>query len=338
MDASERGRLLNKLADLMERDAEYLEELEAMDNGKPLGREGQYGAKADVAIAIKMYRYVAGWADKIQGKTIPIDGNTFCYTRREPVGVCGAIIPWNFPLVMQSWKLAPALATGCTMILKTSEKTPLSALHVSKLVKEAGIPAGVVNTLSGFGATAGAHLAKHPEVDKIAFTGSTAVGHLIEKMAAESNLKRVTLELGGKSPVIVCDDADLDVAVTWCHIGLFLNQGQCCCAGTRIFVQDSIYDRFVEKAVAKAKAVKMGAYNEPGAEQGPQVDDIQFKQVMGYIEKGKQEGATVATGGERHGDKGYFIQPTVFTGAFIIEYSIRLFCVNRDLSPITPLF
>lgn len=313
MDGSERGRLLHKLADLIERDASYLEELEALDNGKPMGREGQYGTKVDVALTIKLYRYAAGWADKITGKTIPVDGNVFCYTRREPVGVCGAIIPWNFPLAMQSWKLAPVLATGCTVVMKTSEKTPLTALYVSKLIKEAGFPAGVVNTLSGFGPTAGAHLAKHPEVDKVAFTGSTAVGHLIEKMAAESNLKRVTLELGGKSPVIVCDDADLDVAVDACHVGLFLNQGQCCCAGSRIFVHQGVYDKFVEKVVAKAKAIKVGAYNESGSEQGPQVDDIQFKRVMGYIEKGKEEGATVATGGERHGDQGYFVQPTVFT-------------------------
>lgn len=224
------------------------------------------------------------------------------------------IIPWNFPLAMQSWKLGPALAAGCTMVLKTSEKTPLTALHVSKLIKEAGFPPGVVNTLSGFGPTAGAHLAKHPEVDKIAFTGSTPVGHLIEKLAAESNLKRVTLELGGKSPVIVCDDADLDLAATMCHVGLFLNQGQCCCAGTRIFVQDKIYDAFVEKAVAKAKAMKVGGYTEPGAEHGPQVDEIQFKKVLGYIETGKAEGAKLAAGGGRHGDKGYFVEPTVFTG------------------------
>lgn len=200
MDGSQRGILLNKLADLLERDMEYLEELEALDNGKPLGREGQYGTKVDVSLTIKMYRYAAGWADKITGKTIPVDGNVFCYTRREPVGVCGAIIPWNFPLAMQSWKLAPILATGCTVVMKTSEKTPLTALYVSKLIKEAGFPAGVVNTLSGFGPTAGTHLVKHQEVDKIAFTGSTAVGHMIEKMAAQSNLKRVTLELGGKSP------------------------------------------------------------------------------------------------------------------------------------------
>jgi len=310
MASSDRGKLLWKLADLMERDTAYLEELEALDNGKPLGREGQYGTKVDVGLTIALYRYAAGWADKISGDTIPVDGNTLVYTRREPVGVCGCIIPWNFPLAMQSWKLAPALAAGCTVVMKTSEKTPLTALYVSKLIAEAGFPPGVVNTLSGYGPTAGAHLSKHPDVDKIAFTGSTNIGRLIQTSA---NLKRVTLELGGKSPVIVCDDADLDVAVASCHVGLFLNQGQCCCAGSRIYVQDTIYDAFVEKIVAKAKSIQIGAYDEPNAEQGPQVDSLQFDRVLEYIAKGKKEGATVATGGERHGEKGYFVQPTIFT-------------------------
>lgn len=270
----------------------------------------------DVSITVAVYRYYAGWADKIQGKTIPIDGNNLCYTRREPVGVCGCIIPWNFPLVMQAWKLGPALACGCTVVLKSSEKTPLTALYVSKLIKEAGFPPGVVNTLSGYGPTAGEPLARHPDVEKVAFTGSTAVGHRIQQCSAETNLKNVSLELGGKSPLIVCDDADLDQAITFAHIGLFLNQGQCCCASSRIFVQDTIYDKFVEKAVAKAKEIKVGSYTEDKVEQGPQVDDIQFKKVLGYIEKGKSEGAKVATGGDRHGSKGYFVQPTVFTGKF----------------------
>jgi len=266
MDATGRRDLLLKLADLIERDREYLEELEALDNGKPLGREGQYGTTADVYLAIQQYRYYAGWADKIQGKTIPVEGNFFCYTRIEPVGVCGCIIPWNFPLVMQAWKMAPALATGNCVVLKTSEKTPLSALHVSKLVKEAGFPPGVVNTLSGFGPTAGTHLARHPQVDKIAFTGSTAVGHKIQQYSAESNLKRVSLELGGKSPMIVLDDADVDLAVSAAHVGLFLNQGQCCCAGSRLFVQEGIHDKFVAAAVKKAKEIKIGGmiYPWPG--------------------------------------------------------------------------
>jgi len=215
---------------------------------------------------------------------------------------------------MQAWKMAPALATGNCVVLKTSEKTPLSALHVSKLVKEAGFPPGVVNTLSGFGPTAGTHLARHPQVDKIAFTGSTAVGHKIQQYSAESNLKRVALELGGKSPMIVLDDADVDLAVSAAHVGLFLNQGQCCCAGSRLFVQEGIHDKFVAAAVKKAKEIKIGAYNEQKVEQGPQVDRLQFDRVMGYIDAGKAEGATVTLGGNRHGQKGYFVQPTVFTG------------------------
>lgn len=326
MDGTGRRDLMLKLADLIERDREYLERLEALDNGKPLGHEGQYGTAGDVHLVIQHYRYFAGWADKIQGKTVPVDGNYFCYTRREPVGVCGCIIPWNFPLLMQAWKLAPLLASGCTGIVKTSEKTPLSALHVSKLIKEAGFPPGVVNTLSGFGPTAGKALAMHRGVDKVAFTGSTAVGHKISQYAAESNLKRVSLELGGKSAMIVFDDADVDLAVSTAHVGLFLNQGQCCCASSRIFVQESIYDNFVEAAVNRVKAIKVGAFTEKNVEQGPQVDDLQFAKVMGYIDKGKAEGATVKTGGDRHGDKGYFVQPTVFAGNHAWDFSFL--CVS----------
>lgn len=311
MAASERAKLLYKFADLIERDAEYLEELESLDNGKPLGRSGQYGTKVDVALTVAIYRYAAGWCDKLEGSVLPIDGNSLCYTRKEPVGVCGAIIPWNFPLAMQSWKLAPSLATGCTMVMKTSEKTPLTALYTSKLLVEAGFPPGVVNTLSGYGPTAGSAIVKHPGIDKIAFTGSTLTA---QNILQNAGLKRTTMELGGKSPVIVCDDADLDVAIDMCHVGLFLNQGQCCCAGSRIFVQESIYDAFVEKAIAKAKTMKIGAYTDTEADHGPQVDDIQFKRVMGMIEAGKSEGATCALGGNRHGDKGYFVEPTIFTG------------------------
>ena len=213
---------------------------------------------------------------------------------------------------MAAWKLAPSLAVGCTVVLKSSEKTPLTALHLAKLIKEAGFPPGVVNILSGFGPTAGEPLARHPHVDKVAFTGSTAVGHKISQYAAESNLKRVSLELGGKSPLIVLDDADIDEAVNTAHVGLFLNQGQCCCAGSRLYVQESVYDKFLDAAVQKAKGIKLGAYTEKNVEQGPQVDSIQFQKVMGYIESGKKEGAKVALGGDRHGDKGYFVQPTIF--------------------------
>lgn len=313
MDGTGRRDLILKLADLIERDRDYLVKLESLDNGKPLGHEGQYGSTGDVHLAIQFYRYFAGWADKLTGSTIPVDGNVFCYTRKEPMGVCGCIIPWNFPLVMQAWKLAPALAAGCTVVLKTSEKTPLTALYISKLVQEAGFPPGVVNTLSGFGPVAGKHLACHADVDKIAFTGSTAVGRMIEGYASNSNLKTVTLELGGKSPMIVFDDADVDMAVSLAHTALFLNQGQCCCAGSRTFVQEGIYDKFVAATVKKAAAVKVGGYMDADVEQGPQIDDLQFQKVLGYLQKGKDEGATLATGGGRHGTQGYFVQPTVFT-------------------------
>jgi len=313
MDATERRDLMLKFADLIQRDREYLENLESLNNGKPLGHEGQYGTAVDLDLTIKCYRYFAGWADKIQGKTVPVDGNIFCYTRREPIGVCGCIIPWNFPLLMQAWKMAPALAAGNTVVLKTSEKTPLTALHVSKLIKEAGFPPGVVNTLSGFGPSAGQHLARHPDVDKIAFTGSTAVGHKITEYAAESNLKRVSLELGGKSPLVILDDADIDMAVKVAHTALFFNQGQVCCAGSRIFVQEGIFDSFVAAMVEDAKSIKVGPYTDKDVEQGPQVDEVQFKKVLEYIEKGKKEGAKIETGGNRCSDKGYFIEPTVFT-------------------------
>mmetsp|Transcript_13184 Transcript_13184/g.14649 ORF Transcript_13184/g.14649 Transcript_13184/m.14649 type:complete len:504 (-) Transcript_13184:311-1822(-) len=313
MAASERGKLIHKLADLLERDSKYLEELESLDNGKPLGRTGQYGSVVDVGLTIAIYRYAAGWCDKICGDTIPVDGNTLCYTRKEPIGVCGAIIPWNIPLVMQSLKLAPALAAGCTIVLKTSEKTPLSALYTSKLIKEAGFPPGVVNTLSGFGLNAcGEAIVRHPLVDKIAFTGSEMTGTKIMQLAG---LKRTTLELGGKSPVIVCDDANLNTAISACHIGLFLNQGQVCCAGSRVYVQGNIYDKFVAGVTAKAKAMKIGAYDEhPDVEHGPQVDELQYARVMNYIQVGKSEGATVEVGGDCvPNKKGYFIQPTIFT-------------------------
>lgn len=330
MDGTQRRDLLIKLATLIERDHDFLSELEALDNGKPIGTEGQYGTKVDVGLVSQHFRYFSGWADKITGSTVPVEGNVFCYTRKEPVGVCGMvctilsfsptltltrfqIIPWNFPLAMAAWKLAPALAAGNTAVLKTSEKTPLSALHLAKLIKEAGFPAGVVNILSGFGPSAGAPLAQHRDIDKIAFTGSTPVGHKIAAMAAETNLKNVSLELGGKSPMIVLDDANIEEAVEIAHVGLFLNQGQCCCAGSRLYVQAGVYDKFVKAVMDKAKAIKVGPYTEKGAEQGPQVDDLQFKRVMSYIEKGKAEGATCALGGARHGDKGYFVEPTVFT-------------------------
>jgi aldehyde dehydrogenase (NAD+) len=310
MRASERGRLLHRLADLIEQNADALARLESMDNGKPLSI-----AKAvDVAKTVACYRYFAGWADKVQGKTIPIDGDFFCFTRHEPIGVVGQIIPWNYPMLMQAWKLAPALATGNTVVMKPAEQTPLSALRVGELIVEAGFPEGVVNLLPGFGHTAGAAIARHMDIDKVAFTGSTEVGRLIMEAAARSNLKRITLELGGKSPNIIFEDVDLDEAVEGAHLGLFVNQGQSCCAGSRVFVEEKIYDEFVEKSIARALKRKVGDPLNSRTDQGPQVSQSQFDRVMGYIEAGKSEGATLACGGERVGDRGYFVQPTVFSG------------------------
>ncbi len=309
MRASERGRLLHRLADLIEQNADQLARLETLDNGKPLSI-----AKAvDVTKTIACYRYFAGWADKVQGKTIPIDGDFFCYTRHEPVGVIGQIIPWNYPLLMQAWKLAPALATGNTIVMKPAEQTPLSALRLGELILEAGFPEGVVNLLPGFGPTAGAAIARHMDVDKVAFTGSTEVGRLIMEAAAKSNLKRISLELGGKSPNIIFADSDIDDAVEGAHLGLFVNQGQSCCAGSRVFVEQTIYDEFVEKSIARARKRRVGDPLDPLTDQGPQVSESQFDRIMGYIESGKREGATLACGGERVGHRGYFIQPTVFS-------------------------
>merc|ERR1711994_464506 len=308
MDARSRGMLLLRLADLIERDREYLASLETLDNGKPF----QIAYAADLALTIDCYRYYAGWADKNHGKVIPVDGNFFTYTRHEPVGVCGQIIPWNFPLLMQAWKLAPALATGNTIVMKMAEQTPLTGLYIAELIQEAGFPAGVVNIIPGFGPTAGAAIAEHPKVDKVAFTGSTEVGKIIQRSAAD-NIKRVTLELGGKSPTIVLADADIDQAVETAYFGLFFNMGQCCCAASRLMVEESIYDEFVEKSVARAKIRTVGNPFDPANEQGPQVDKEQFEKILGYIEKGKAEGGNLLAGGGPAADKGYFIQPTVFS-------------------------
>ncbi len=308
MSAAERGRLLNKLADLIEKNADEIAQLESLDNGKPY----QVALAADVPLSVACYRYYAGWADKIQGKTIPVAGNYFCYTRLEPVGVVGQIIPWNFPLLMQAWKLGPALAGGNTVVRKPAEQTPLTARRIGELVLEAGFPEGVVNLLPGYGPTAGAAIARHMDVDKVAFTGSTEVGHLIMEAAAQTNLKRVTLELGGKSPNIIFADADMDKAVEGSHFALFFNQGQCCCAGSRTFVERKAYDQFVERSVERAKRRTVGDPFSPDTEQGPQVDLDQFNKVMSYIDAGKREGASLLCGGSRVGDRGYFVAPTVF--------------------------
>jgi aldehyde dehydrogenase (NAD+) len=308
MNASDRGRLLNKLADLIEQNREELAGLEALDNGKPYSD----ALAADLPLTIKAYRYYAGWADKNHGKTIPVEGNYFCYTKHEPVGVVGQIIPWNFPLLMQAWKWGPALAMGNTVILKPAEQTPLTALRVAALAQEAGIPDGVINVVPGYGPTAGAALTSHMDVDKIAFTGEGSTGQIIMTAAAQSNLKRVSLELGGKSPNVVFADADLDAAVEGAYFGLFFNQGQCCCAGSRLFVEDKIHDQFVEKLVKKAKTQKVGDPFHPETTQGPQVSQEQCDRIMSYIDIGKREGAKLLTGGNRIGGKGYFIEPTVF--------------------------
>jgi aldehyde dehydrogenase (NAD+) len=309
MDASQRGHLLYKLASLIERDMDYLARLETLDNGKPIAE-----SHSDIPEAISTYRYYAGWADKIQGKTIPVDGSFTCFTRHEPVGVCGQIIPWNYPLVMQAWKLAPALCAGNTIVMKLAEQTPLTGLYMASLIIEAGFPPGVVNIIPGYGPTAGAAITSHPDVDKVAFTGSTEVGRLVLRASGASNLKRVTLELGGKSPVIVFGDADLKAAVKDCFSGIFDNMGQCCSAGSRCYVEESVYDEFIRNCVELAQKRRILDPFDPDCEHGPQVDQEQFDRVLSYIASGVGQGAKLEYGGERHGDLGFYIKPTIFSG------------------------
>jgi phenylacetaldehyde dehydrogenase len=311
MSPSERGKLLWKLADLIEQHSEELAEIESIDNGKPVA----VARMADVPLAVDMFRYMAGWATKITGSTIPLSfpGEFLSYTLREPVGVVGQIIPWNFPLLMAAWKLAPALAAGCTVVLKAAEQTPLSALRLAELVLEAGFPNGVVNILAGYGETAGAALAAHDLVDKVAFTGSTEVGKLIVKAAA-GNLKKVTLELGGKSPAIVFPDADLERAIPGTAMGIFFNQGQTCCAGSRLFAHRKVFDQVVDGICGVAQSIKLGPGLDPSTQMGPLVSEEQFARVTGYIDSGKKDGAKIATGGTKAGDGGgYFVKPTVIT-------------------------
>jgi phenylacetaldehyde dehydrogenase len=310
MSPSDRGKLLWKLADLVESHAEEFAEIESIDNGKPV----TVARLADVPLTIDMFRYMAGWATKITGSTIPLSfpGEFLSYTLREPVGVVGQIIPWNFPLLMAAWKLAPALAAGCTVVLKAAEQTPLSALRLAELVIEAGFPAGVVNILAGYGETAGAALAAHDQVDKVAFTGSTEVGKLIVKAAA-GNLKKVTLELGGKSPAIVFPDADLAAAIPGTAMGIFFNQGQTCCAGSRLFAHKKVFDQVLDGICGVAQSIKVGPGLDPETQMGPLVSEEQFGRVTGYIASGKEQGAKIVTGGTRAGDGGYFVKPTVIT-------------------------
>ncbi len=308
MTAYQRGNLLYRLADLMEQNIEELAALESLDNGKTY----RDALTIDLPFCIKTYRYYAGWADKIEGKTIPVEGPFFCYTRHEPVGVVGQIIPWNFPALMQAWKWAPALASGCTTVLKPAEQTPLSALRVASLAQEAGFPDGVVNVVPGFGPTAGAAISGHMDIDKVAFTGEYTTGQIISEAAARSNLKRVTLELGGKSPNVVFADADLDAAAAGAYSGLFWNQGQVCCAGSRLFVQEDVHDQLMEKLANRASKARLGDPFDPATTQGPQISQEQADRILRYIDIGKEEGAKVVCGGSRHGEKGYFVQPTIF--------------------------
>ncbi|KAH8925296.1 NAD-aldehyde dehydrogenase [Atractiella rhizophila] len=310
MPGVERGRLLLRLADLLERDKQELAELESLDGGKPV----HVARDQDIISSAACIRYYAGHADKIAGQTLEVDDKKyFTYTRQEPVGVCGQIIPWNYVIMMLAWKIGPALAAGCTVILKPSENTPLTALKICELINEAQFPPGVVNVLPGYGGEAGAAIAAHMGIDKVAFTGSTLTGRKIMSAAANSNLKKVTLELGGKSPNIVFSSADIGQAVNWACSGIFYNAGQDCCAGSRIYVQDTMYDEFVSKMTEAVKNVVVGNPFDESTFYGPQITETQFDKLMGYIESGKSEGAKVTTGGSRFGSKGYFIQPTVFT-------------------------
>ncbi len=314
MTASERGRLLWKLADLLEQHTEEFAALESLDNGKPL----TVARVADIPLAVDMFRYMAGWTTKIEGNTIPISvpytpgARYHAFTLRDPVGVVAQVIPWNFPLLMAAWKLAPALAAGCTIILKPAEQTPLTAIRLGELICEAGFPDGVVNIIPGYGETAGAALASHPMVDKIAFTGSTEVGKLIVH-AATGNLKKVTLELGGKSPNVIMQDADLSVAIPGAASAIFFNHGQCCCAGSRLYVHKSHFDKVVEGIAEEAKKICVGPGWEPGTQLGPLVSEEQLNRVKGYIDAGLVEGACAFTGGKQVGTRGYFVEPTVFT-------------------------
>ncbi|MBK6804171.1 MAG: aldehyde dehydrogenase family protein [Betaproteobacteria bacterium] len=312
MSPVQRERLLLALADKVEANAQELAELESLDNGKSV----MLARHVDMAMAVDFLRYMAGWATKIEGATHDVSvpfipqAKFFAWTRREPVGVVGAIIPWNFPLLMAAWKIGPALAAGCTVVLKPAEETPLTALRLGQLILEAGIPPGVVNIVTGLGETAGAALASHPGVAKIAFTGSTAVGKLVQRAAIE-NMTRVSLELGGKSPVIVLDDADPAQAAVGAAQAIFFNQGQVCTAGSRLYVQKKLFDKVVSELSAIASAMKLGPGLDPASELGPLVSEVQRDRVCSYIDSGVSQGATVASGGGRAGEKGYFVKPTV---------------------------
>src|ERR1700723_1459290 len=314
MTPPDRGRVIWRIGDLILEHVEELAQLETLDNGKPFA----VAQAADVPLAADLFHYMAGWATKIEGNSISLSvpympgANFHSYTLREPLGVVGQIIPWNFPLLMAAWKLGPALTTGNCVVLKPAEQTPLTALRLAELIAEAGVPDGVVNVVPGFGETAGAALASHNDVDKVAFTGSTEVGKLIVAAAGATNLKKLTLELGGKSPNIIFEDAS-DDAIEGAANAIFFNHGQCCVAGSRLYVQQSRFEEVVDGVASIAKSVKMGPGMEPGTQMGPLVSEEQFQRVSGFLESGKSDGATALAGGGRFGDRGYFIEPTVLT-------------------------
>ncbi|KAI7904320.1 aldehyde dehydrogenase domain-containing protein [Cokeromyces recurvatus] len=306
---AERGRLINRLADLMERDKDELATLDALDNGKAF----TIARDVDITDSIGCFRYFAGWADKIHGKTIDTTFDKLCYTRHEPLGVVGCIIPWNYPIMMATWKFAPALAAGNTIVMKSSEITPLSLYKFAELVKEAGFPPGVINIITGYGQTTGAFLTNHKGISKMAFTGSTVTGRKVMESSANSNLKKLQLELGGKSAQIVCADADLANAAIHSHGGIFNNHGQSCNAGSRILVHEDVFDKFMELFIAETKKITLGDPFDENTFQGPQISKDQFDKIMNYIRIGQEEGATLALGGKRWGEKGYYIEPTIFT-------------------------
>ena len=316
MRAADRGRILINLADLLRKHQGELVELESLDAGKPISAV----QRQDLPAAIDTLTYYAGWADKINGQVIPARPDALTYTMREPLGVVAAIIPWNFPLMIGMWKIAPALACGCTVVLKPAEITPLTALRVGELALEAGLPAGVLNVIPGFGKTVGNALVNHPDVDKVTFTGSPTVGREILRGSA-GNLKRVTLELGGKSANVIFGDADLDAAAKAAGSGIFFNTGQVCSAGSRVLAHESVYDEVVARLAERAAKVRIGDPQEGGTSMGPVVSEVQMNRVLGYIDIGVKEGASLVTGGSRVGDRGYFVAPTVFAN---VQHEMRI--------------
>ena len=308
MAAADRGRILWKLGDLIEANVQEIGRLETLDQGKTITES----TRVDVPLAADCFRYYAGWTTKIEGETIPVRAPSLNYTLREPLGVIGAITPWNFPILMAAWKIAPALAAGNCVVLKPAKETPLTALVIAELALEAGLPPGVLNVLPGRGTVAGQALVDHPHVSKIAFTGSTEVGRDIMRRGADT-LKRLTLELGGKSPNIVFADADLDMAVRGASNGIFYNKGEVCTAGSRLFLEESAHDAFLDRLASHVGKLQQGDPLDPKTRLGPQVSEAQMRTILGYVDKGKAEGARLVTGGERPAGKGFFVRPTIFT-------------------------